>query len=209
MRVATLISAGFFVVAGVSCCSSDAVSKDKQEFPVLPKSSASSLSPEAVVRQFLTWYRPKRESFGNLPIVPAWLTDDGDTTDIYKVDFKVAEQYLDAIRLSGFVSEKYLADERTQLQRADSTMRAERQSAGPPQGLEYNRIVFSQNPDADLEKLLRTKPAVTISGDKARVYFPQLPKSEDLRDGADLEFLLVPQQGKWVVDNIRSVFINQ
>ena len=90
MKVAILISAGFSIVAGMSTCSSDAVKQNKQELPVFPKSFAASPGPDAIVRQFLTWYRPKREAFGTLPIVPAWLNDNGDTTDIYKVDFMIA-----------------------------------------------------------------------------------------------------------------------
>ncbi|HEX8506492.1 MAG TPA: hypothetical protein VF630_14090, partial [Hymenobacter sp.] len=60
--------------------------------------------------------------------------------------------------------------------------------------------------DADLEKLRRTKPVVTINGDTARAFFAQLPKPEDLREGADLEFLLVRQQGEWLIEKIRPVF---
>lgn len=140
--------------------------------------------------------------------MPAWLTDDGDTTNIYKVDFKVAEQVLKTFESSGFVSENYLTNERKAIQRADSAMQASRQSGGPPQGLDYDRITFSQDPDADLEKLLRTKPAVTINGNTALVYYSQLPKPEDLREGADLKFSLVYQQGKWLIENIKPEFSN-
>ena len=139
-------------------------------------------------------------------MVPAWLIDNGDTTDVYKIDFKVAEQYLGAFRSSGFVSEKYLSNEMGSIQKADSAMQADRQSVGPPQGINYDRVTFSQDPDADLEKLLRTEPTVKINGGTAQVYFAQLSKSEDLREGADLEITLAQQQGKWLIENIRPVF---
>ncbi|MBO2008884.1 hypothetical protein [Hymenobacter negativus] len=206
MRIVTLVS--ILIVVGVSSCSSDVAKKDVQQPSSQPRRTTTAASPLATVQQFLAWYRPTQDSLGSLPIVPAWLTDDGDTSDIYKVDFRVAELYLNVFRASGFVSEGYLVNERRAIQKADSTMQADRQSSGPPQGLNYDQVVFSQDPASDLEKLLRTTPTTTVRGDTARVYFSQLPEPADLREGVDLEFLLIRPQGKWVIENIRPVFID-
>jgi hypothetical protein len=189
-----------------SSCSSDST-KSAPPASVESTQAVAPLKPEAVVQQFLRWYsNPRQEALNSLPLVPASLTDDGDTTDIYKVDFKAAEQYISPFRASGFVSDNYLANELSVIQAADSLMQAERQWAGPPLGLNYDRVVFSQDPQADLEKLIRTKPTVTIRKDTARVFFAQLPKPEDMREGADLEFLLVWQQSKWLIERIRPIF---
>ena len=206
MKIATLILACVLVAIGATACSSDAAKKNVRIRAVQSIQTAAFSRPETTVEQFLTWYAPKRESLGSLPMVPAWLSDDGDTTDTYKVDFKVVGQYLGVFKASGFVSENYLFNEQKGFQRADSVMRANRQFGGPAEGLNYDRVVFSQDPDADLAKLLRTKPLVATRGDTSRVFFSQLPKPEDLREGADLEFLLIKQQDKWVIEGIRPVF---
>ena len=206
MKTATLILACVLVTIGATACSSEAAKKNVRIPAVQSIQTAAFSRPETTVEQFLTWYAPKRESLGSLPMVPAWLSDDGDTTDIYKVDFKVVGQYLGVFRASGFVSENYLFNEQREFQKADSVMRANRQFGGPAEGLNYDRVVFSQDPDADLAKLLRTKPLVATRGDTSRVLFSQLPKPEDLREGADLEFLLIKQQDKWVIEGIRPVF---
>lgn len=117
--------------------------KDTRKRPAQLNQTASSLKLEVVVQQFLTWYRPKRESFATLLLVPAWLIDNGDTTDIYKVDFKVAEQYLGAFNSSGFVTEKYITNERKNINEADSAMQADQQTFCPSQGLDYDRVTFS------------------------------------------------------------------
>ena len=206
MKTATLILACVLVAIGATACSSEAAKKNVRIPAGQSIQTAAFSRPETTVEQFLTWYAPKRESLGRLPMVPAWLSDDGDTTDIYKVDFKVVGQYLGVFRASGFVSENYLFNEQKEFQKADSVMRANRQFGGPAEGLNYDRVVFSQDPDADLAKLLRTKPLVATRGDTSRVLFSQLPKPEDLREGADLEFLLIKQQDKWVIEGIRPVF---
>ncbi|MBF9237356.1 hypothetical protein I2I05_08090 [Hymenobacter sp. BT683] len=202
MKIA-LVLLGLTLAATVASCSFDAT---RQEAAKPSAKANQATSPDAVVQHFLTWYSGQKEALGSMPLVPAWLSDDGDTTDVYKVDFKVAEEYLQPFKSSGFLSVNYVANEREEIRKADSVMQALRQWAGPPQGLNYDRVVFSQDPDADLEKLRRTKPAVTINGDTALVFFAQLPKPEDLREGANLEFRLVRQQDKWLVDNIRPVF---
>ena len=206
MKTTVLAWLCLIVAAGATSCSSDAVKKDPHHSRPSPIHTNVSPAPEVVVQQFLTWFSPNQERLNSLPIVPAWLVDDGDTTDIYSIDFQVAEQYLEAFRSSGFFSKGYVETERKHFHQADSTMKQVRQWAGPPEGLNYDRVVFSQDPQADLEKLRRTKPTVTINGDTAHVLFTQLPKPEDLREGVDLKFLLLRQQGKWLIENIRPVF---
>jgi hypothetical protein len=208
MRKAILVTASFYLITAATSCSpdSDTTKKDAPESAPRQLPAVAGPSPEIVVHQFLTWYETKRGLLSSLPVVPASLTGDDDTTDVYKVDFRVAKQFLTILESSNSLSKQYLANQYKFIQQADSVMQAARQLIGPPEDLNYDRVTFSQDPDADLKKLLRTKPLVTIKGDTAQVYFPQSLKPEDAREGLELEFLLVQQEGRWVIDSIRPDF---
>ena len=191
----------------VASCSVDNSKDSARTISHQTTSIVTTQSAEATVKSFIMWYGQNREKLYTIPVVPASMdADDTDSTSTYRVDFMEAEKYLSVLRSSGFVSKAYLANDLTYMHRSDSTLQANPQFGGPPQGFNYDRVVFSQDPDADLEKLRRTKPVVTINGDTARAFFAQLPKPEDLREGADLEFLLVRQQGEWLIEKIRPVF---
>lgn len=162
----------------------------------------STETPGTVVRQFLSWYERNHERLASLPLVPASL--DEDTTNIYSVDFGTADQYFASLRSSGFISEEYIKSERHYFQKADSLLHSESQTDGPPVGFDYNRIVFSQDAEADLPLLIRATPVVTTNTNEARVFFQQLPTDD--REGPELEFKLAKHNGKWLIDNIEPIF---
>jgi hypothetical protein len=71
----------------------------------------------------------------------------------YRINFVKTEEYLSVLKSSGFFSESYIMNARSQFKKIDFTLQKTKQNDGTVDGLDYDLILHSQEPEAMLENL--------------------------------------------------------
>jgi hypothetical protein len=116
-----------------------------------PQQSDSSIP---FLRSFFKWYKTKYDYLDH-HIFPV-ATDYKNNTP-YRIDFKATEKYLLILKSSGFFSDSFIRGYRNHFKQIDSTFQKTKQNDGPVDGLDYDPIVHSQEPEAMLEDLASIK----------------------------------------------------
>jgi hypothetical protein len=102
------------------------------------------------LRRFFRWYKTKFDSLDHhiFPVVM-----DFKTNAPYRINFKETEKYLSILKLSGFFSDNYINSYRDYFRKIDLTLQKTKQNDGPVEGLDFDPIVHSQEPESILENL--------------------------------------------------------
>lgn len=159
-------------------------------------------SPTATIHAFLTWYEQHQTHLNSLLVVPAAL--DTDTTQAYAVDFQAVDQYLRLLQSSGTVSPRYVQDNRRYFQQCQDSLLAHPQTDGLPEGLNFDRVLYTQAGEAQTQFILRSKPTrVTVQTDTAQVLYRW--QENEMSDGRNLAFSLAREQGRWMITAIRPI----
>ena len=162
-------------------------------------------SPLNTVHQFLTWYSQHREQLNTMPFVPASV--DGDTANTYAVDFKVVGSYLGQLQSSGNLSPAFLLAQRNYFQRCQDYLQTHLQTDGAPFGLDYDRILYTQDAESQVQLVLRSKPvSIIIQSDTAQVSYHW--QESEMSEGPPLTFSLAQDKGRWLITAIRPVSDN-
>lgn len=186
----------------LTACSSP---QEPKTFPRTPASSSPAVahpseSPAATVRAFLTWYLQHQSPLNSLPFVPAAL--DADTTRVYAVDFQAVEDYLRLLQRSGTVSPVYLQAHRRYFQQCADSLRAHPQTDGFVNGLDYDRILYTQAGDIQTQLVLHSQPIrVTVGPDTAQVVYRFT--EQQMSEGPNLTFSLAVEQERWMITAVR------
>lgn len=152
--------------------------------------------PTAAVNNFLIWYRDHIDTMITIGLVNQ---DMKDSADFYSVNFTETERYLAELKNSGLVSDKYLNDWRNYFKKADEQFKITHQNEGPPEGFDFDLIMWSQ--DFDLAEIEKVKTLEALNGDHATVTveFPYHYK---------LQYSLSKQNDKWLIDEIKNISAN-
>lgn len=181
--------------------------QEKEVTTLAPASSAPPTvrpteSPTATIHAFLTWYEQHQTHLNSLPVVPAAL--DADTAQAYAVDFQAVDQYLHLLQSSGTVSPRYVQAHRRYFQQCQDSLLAHPQTDGPPEGLNFDRVLYTQAGEAQTQFVLRSKPTrVTVQADTAQVLYRW--QENEMSDGRNLAFSLVREHGRWMITAIRPI----
>lgn len=147
--------------------------------------------PLQTIKDFLNWYGvhyKEANSFG--------LVNQGDSVN-YSVNFEETEKYLAYLKSSGFVSDEYLKAFRKQFREAQYFFEKDPINEGPPQGFDYDIVLWTQEPDLVIEKgknpiLLSSE----IHDDSATLRLEMYMK---------LQFVLTKKDQKWLIDKITYI----
>lgn len=157
-----------------------------------------SLSKEPVktVVDFLRWYKKDHGALDQLHLVQH-AGAEYDSTKFYAVNFVETEKYLDTLRASGYISEKYLNKWRAYFKEQDDFMTKNPQNDGPPYGFEYDLVLMTQEVDQAMDGIDHIKVTdVNETSDSAAVKVDIMTK---------LGFTLSKHNGKWMIDTIENV----
>ena len=148
------------------------------------------------VFDFLKWYRKNYNELNQIKLVNNSEADH-DSTKYYSVNFKGTEDYLLRLKRNGFISDKYIDKWRRYFQEREENLRKNPQKDGPPDGFEFDFILWTQEIDETLEKidhpkLIDVKESSTSSIVKVDIM---------MRIG----FTLSKRNGKWLIDNIENL----
>ena len=182
----TILAAVVFLVF-IPCINNSQTGKEIQ--PDLTK------EPVKTVVDFLNWYRENYEKISKIQMVN--MPSFKDPNSFYTVNFDEIEEYLIFLKTSGFVSDKYLQQWRDYLKKAGIKLEQDKVNDGPPEGFEFDFVLWTQEIDETLEaindpKLISSK----ITRNKAVVKIYILMR---------LEFKLSKQNGKWRIDDIQNL----
>lgn len=148
------------------------------------------------------WYARYQDQLNSMPFVPA--ANDEDTTNYYAVDFRAVERYMALLHQSGQLAPAYLEDHRRYFRQCQDSLLAHPQTQGPPQGLDFDRVLYTQDAEAQTQLVLRSRPVSIVTGrDSARVVYRW--QERDMSEGPDLAFSLLKEQGHWQIQAIRPI----
>jgi len=161
----------------------------------LDYSHAASLkeTPKKVVREFLNWYKDNRENLQRYQLVPVNIRDSA-----YRVDFNEAEKYLNELKRSGFVSDKYIASFRNYLKERDANLKRYPQYDGTPDGFGFDLVLKADNFNEILDHINKAKVITKpVNEDSVKVY---------LRFPGVVMALTLTRSGKtWLIDSLDYV----
>lgn len=109
-------------------------------------------APDATVflKGFFKWYKTKFEYLDH-QIFPVDM--DFKSNKPYRINFKETENYLSFLKSSGFFSDEYIINNRSYFKAIDEKLKKTKQNDGPVDGLDYDIVINSQEPEVILEDL--------------------------------------------------------
>lgn len=102
------------------------------------------------LQSFFKWYKTK---FNYLDHHIYFVDMDLKNNTPYRINFAKTEEYLSILKSSGFFSESYIMNARSYFKKIDLTLQKTKQNDGTVDGLDYDLILHSQEPEAILENL--------------------------------------------------------
>lgn len=136
------------------------------------------------------------DRLGTIPMVNNSFSED--STKPYSVNFDATDKYLAELAKSGFISDVYVASMRDYFKKCDKHFTEALQYTDPPDGFDFDLIMWSQEYDEALANIDKTKViSQSVSANHATVNlgFP---------GGGSLIYELSSQGDKWLIDKIEN-----
>lgn len=156
LRNAALLMSAVFLCWGCNSGSNNSKHTTKKDSTTATAASDTATPAVAAVRKFLNWYKQEHNGLDTILLVD--FTGKGKTAQ-YRVNFPNADQYLQRLKASGYLSDSYISHQQQYFKKADETLVAHKQKSGPPEGFDYDLVLFSQDPDAVLQNIQALKQA--------------------------------------------------
>lgn len=183
-------------------------STDKTNMPALgnnfavnagpPSDQAFNKQPAASIFNFLTWYRAHSSELKKIEIVTH--STHPDSAKYYVVNEEGTEKYLDELKKSGFVSDKYIARWRAYFNKCSEELRKTPQTELPLKGLDFDFVMLSKDCDEDLKRIEKsTVDHQKIANDEGSVTVG-LPTVGRLRYWIEKQ-----DDGKWAIVDIKDL----
>ncbi len=188
-----LYVAFLFIIILLSSCSSQ-----KSDDVKTDNLTTATPASEAVIG-FLTWYKLHMMDLNAYKLV----TNNGNETPEpgkpYSVNFPETEKYINALRASGFISDKYAENSRAYFKKCEEAFRVEKQYDGPPMGFDADLIMLSQDFELDFLDLVKiTSHSGATNNAHLILEFPNELK---------LAYAMTLENGKWLIDDIQNVSV--
>jgi len=149
---------------------------------------------KGIVVNFMNWYKSNYDAINKIELVSDDL--DSDPPKPYKVDTLGCIAYLKKFQESGFVSSKYLEKWSNYFKDREKYWDANPQFDGPPDGFEYDFVLFTQEIDETLASIKNIQILQIEKTDQN-----QISVKVDIAS-MRLSFYLSEYDGKWLIDNI-------
>lgn len=188
----------FFIFIFIQCNSKDSSLEegrriDIENYNLKIDDQINSDSTEIIktCKNFLLWYRDNFSRIDSIQLVPS--SKDSDLYNYYYVDTVNLKIYLDIILSSNLVSENYISSLKEYIFSCDKKMRESNQNDGPPEGLDFDLILSTQEVRESLNKIREAKPFIfTLEENKSVV---------SIILAYELRFTLIKIDYKWVIDS--------
>jgi hypothetical protein len=152
--------------------------------------------PTKTVTNFLKWYKKNFDEISAIPMIDNY-SIEYDSTKFYRVNFKGTEAYLSKLKSSGYISERYIKKWRIYFKEHDENFKKNPQNDGPPDGFEFDFVLWTQEIEGTLEAIDQLK--VNETNETDNVAFIEIDIS------MRLGFYLTKYNGKWMIDAIENI----
>lgn len=155
-------------------------------------------SPETAIFNFLRWYDVHRYHLMD-DLVLYNSSETRDASKFYAVNFAAAEKYLNTLTETKMVSTKYANKWRDYFKKCEQHFKEHPSNEGPPEGFDYDFILFSQE-DPGLNELNKTKmELVKREGNSVQllIHFPS---------DYHYKYQLSLEDKHWLIDDIEPVY---
>lgn len=163
-----------------------------------PVTSEAETSPETTILNFLKWYKDNGTNLA-IDLVSGNSGGEWDSTKFYAVNFPATEKYLKTLTETGMLSNKYADKWRDYFKKCDKQFKDQPQNDGPPEGFEYDFVLFSQE-DPGLSELDKIK--FDVLKKDANLAQIQVNFPSDYH----YNYHLSKRGQHWTIDNIEPVF---
>jgi hypothetical protein len=154
--------------------------------------------PVTFVRNFYKWYKTKFDYLDH----HLYLVDmDFKKNTPYRINFTKTEEYLSILKSSGFFSDSYISYYRTYFKKIDLTLQKTKQNDGPVDGLDFDSIMHTQEPESYLANLNVIRLKLIYSTDKNAIV--KMKTTLDPVESFQL-LHLVKVNGKYLIDKITT-----
>jgi hypothetical protein len=162
-----------------------------------PADEAFNKQPAGTIMHFLQWYRTNVQQIKKIELVSH--SADPDSSMYYVVNAEGAEQYLDALQKSGFVTDNYIAKWREYFKKCNDNLRKSPQTEMPVKGLDFDLVMLSGDYQEDLARVERsTVEWQNVSNDVGSI-------TVSLPSAGRLKYKITKQDGKWLIDDIKDI----
>jgi len=151
------------------------------------------------VRDFLKWYKTK---YGYLYHTLRFIDLDLKHPAPYKINYRETEEYLSALKNSGFFSKNYLNYYKSYFKAIDLKLQKTKQNDGPVDGLDSDLIMHTQEPESYLNHLNVLQLSQVKSSGNSRIVIVKM--KTNYNNGGSLLFYLIEANGKYLIDKIES-----
>lgn len=164
---------------------------------VPPSDEAFNKQPANTILNFLRWYRASSQQLKKIEMVTR--SSNPDSANYYVLNDVAAEQYLDELKKSGFVSDKYIAKWRAYFKKCSGDLKKTPQTERPVKGLDFDFVMLSRDSEDDLVRI-----------EKSTVEFQHIANNEGsitvgLPTAGRLKYWIAKQDGKWLIDDIKDM----
>ncbi|HTL81885.1 MAG TPA: hypothetical protein VL651_09290 [Bacteroidia bacterium] len=129
---------------------------------VVSVTNKDSAAVDSTVRAFFKWYKHDYDVLNAVSLV------NMDTTSGYSIDKDGVKHYVWLFGNTGYFTDELIAKMNTYFSKCDSALQVEKQKDGPPDGLDADLIICSQEPESDLQIIDSTRQfRITINGNNA------------------------------------------
>ncbi|MFL5763988.1 MAG: hypothetical protein ACJ77K_08615 [Bacteroidia bacterium] len=166
---------------------------NKTESPQAEKVALTREQQEVAdkTKEFLTWYKTNFKEIAGFDLVP---NANGKDTLQYRVDPGECEKLIEKLSSSGDITKEGLEGLRSYFKKCDENMRKAKQNDGPPEGLDGDLILCTQEINESLAKIETAEfKDINITGDQAK-----LTVSLEY----DIPVYLIKENNSWKIDKI-------
>lgn len=182
-------------------------STDKKNMPALgnkfavdatpPSDEAFNKQPAGTILNFLRWYRANNTQLKKIEVVTH--STHPDSAKYYVVNAEGTEKYLDELKKSGFVSDKYIARWRAYFNKCSEDLRKTPQTEAPVKGLDFDFVMLSKDCEDDLGHIEKsTVEHQKIANDEGSV-------TVGLPTVGRLRYWIEKQDDKWLIVDIKDM----
>ena len=162
-----------------------------------PSDQAFNKQPAASILNFLRWYRAHSSDLKKIEIVTH--SANPDSAKYYVVNAAGTEQYLDELKKSGFVSDKYIARWRAYFNMYTEKLKKAPQTEAPINGLDFDFVMLSKDCEEDLKRIEKsTVDHQKIANDEGSI-------TVGLPTVGRLKYWIEKQDGKWMIVDIKDM----
>lgn len=162
-----------------------------------PSDEAFKKQPAGTVLNFLRWYRANVPQLKKIEMVSH--STNPDSSKYLVINEAGTEQYLAALKQSGFVTENYLNRWRTYVRTCNDNLKKTPQTDAAFTGLDFDLVMLSKDFDEDLSKIERsTVEFLKVANDEGSI-------TVGLPTTGRLKYWISKQDGKWLIEDIKDM----